>query len=256
MLYHDEGTGEALVLLHGGGLADWLAPVADSPALAGLRRIRITRSGYRDAPTAATVAEHAAEHAALLRELGVGPVRVLAHSVGCVFALQLALDHPDLVSELLLVEPPLIDPLLDPADREAVAALLGPALGAAVGAAMGGDLATAFDLAMSALCGPEYRAAMVAAFGAEGLERAVGESRWLFMGEVPAMNGWTVDPGAITQPVRLIAGGDSPEFTHRLVRHLAGELPQATVTTVPGVNHLMPLTATEALADLAAPVRC
>src|SRR5690349_8187179 len=131
MQHHDTGDGAPLVLLHGGGIADWLTPLAAEPALAGLRRIRVTRSGYADAPTAGTVAEHAAECAALLRSLGIGPARVLAHSSGCAFALQLATDHPDLVSGLVLVEPPLIDPLVDPADRAAVGAVLGPAIGQA-----------------------------------------------------------------------------------------------------------------------------
>jgi pimeloyl-ACP methyl ester carboxylesterase len=61
-----------------------------------------------------SVADHTAECAALLRRLDTGRARVPAHSSGCVFALQLALDHPELVSELVLVEPPLIDPLLPP----------------------------------------------------------------------------------------------------------------------------------------------
>jgi pimeloyl-ACP methyl ester carboxylesterase len=249
---HDvTGTGDPLVLLHGGGLADWLTPLTAAPALAGLRRIRITRSGYLDAPTAATIEEHAAEHAVLLRSLGAGPARVVAHSSGCAVALQLALDHPDLVSELVLVEPPLIDPLVDPPDREPIAAFLGPVLGQAVGAAMAGDLATAFDLAMSGLCGPDHRAAMVAALGAEELDRAIAASGTFFREEVPALNKWTIDLPALAVPVRLVAGGESPAFTHRTVAHLASRW-EAPVEVVEGVNHLLPFTATAALAALLA----
>ena len=52
------------------------------------------------------------------------------------------------------------------------------------------------------------------------------------------------------QPVHLVAGGDSPPFTHRLVDHLARILPDACTTVVPGHNHLLPLTAPTLLADL------
>ncbi|WP_232291664.1 alpha/beta fold hydrolase [Frankia sp. QA3] len=46
------------------------------------------------------MADHAAECAELLRRLGIERARVLAHSCGCVVALQLALDHPELVGAL------------------------------------------------------------------------------------------------------------------------------------------------------------
>jgi len=153
------GPGEPLVLIHAAGFADWFVPVEREPAVAGMRRIRVTRTGYSDPAPAEPmmVADHVDECADLLRRLGIERAQVLAHSSGCVVALQLALDHPELVGELLLVEPPLIDPLLPPDDRAPVAAAIGPALGAAVGAAYQGDLPTAFDTFLAALCGPQYR---------------------------------------------------------------------------------------------------
>ncbi len=51
------------------------------------------------------MAAHAAESADLLRRLGIERARVLAHSSGCVFALQLALDHPELVDHLATMLP-------------------------------------------------------------------------------------------------------------------------------------------------------
>src|SRR5688500_11581662 len=120
MRHNDSGgDGEPLVLIHAGVFADWFVPLEREPAVAALRRVRVTRTGYAGPAPAEplSVADHAAECADLLRRLGIGRSRVLTHSSGAVFALQLALDHPELVGELILVEPPLIDPLLPPADR-------------------------------------------------------------------------------------------------------------------------------------------
>jgi pimeloyl-ACP methyl ester carboxylesterase len=256
MRYNDSGgDGEPLVLIHAAGFADWFVPLEREPAVAGLRRIRITRTGYANPAPAEplSVADHAAETADLLRRLGIQRARVLAHSSGCVVALQLALDHPDLVGELVLSEPPLIDPLLPAQDRAPVAALIGPPLGAAMGAAAQGDLPTAFDTFLAALCGPQYRSVIESALGRAGLERAERDCGYTFTGEIPSLVGWHFDEELarrIEQPVQLVAGGDSPPFTHRLVDHLAAMLPDARTTVIPGHNHLLPLTAPTQLAEL------
>ena len=69
----------------------------------------------------------------------------------------------------------------------------------------------------------------------------------------PSLTAWQFDEELarrIEQPVHLVAGGDSPIFTHRLVDHLAGMLPDARTTVIPGHNHLLPLTCPALLADL------
>ena len=122
-----------------------------------------------------------------------------------------------------------------------------------MGAAAQGDLPTAFDTFLAALCGPQYRSVIESALGREGLERAERDCGYCFSGEIPSLVGWHFDEELacrIEQPVHLVAGGDSPPFTHRLVDHLAGMLPDARTTVIPGHNHLLPLTAPTALAEL------
>lgn len=256
MRYNDSsGHGEPLVMIHAAVFADWFVPFDREPAVADLRRIRVTRTGYSDPAPAVpmSVADHAAETAELLRRLGIERTRMLAHSSGCVVALQLALDFPELVGELVLVEPPLIDPLLPPEDRAPVAAAIGPVVGAAMGAAAQGDLATAFDTFLAALCGPDYRSVIESALGRDGLQRAERDCGYCLSGEIPSLVGWHFDEvlaRRIEQPVHLVAGGNSPAFTHRLVDHLAGMLPDARTTVIPGHNHLLPLTAPTQLAAL------
>jgi pimeloyl-ACP methyl ester carboxylesterase len=243
-------TGEPTLLLHAGVFGAWFEPLA--ARLPG-RVIRMLRAGYTGGPPPAGPVEigaHAAHAAAVLDRLVAGPAAVVAHSSGCIIALQLAHDRPDLVSRLVLSEPPLIDPLLDPADVPVVGAEVGAAMGAAMGAAAAGDVPVAFDGIMTVLCGPGYRPVLAAVLGPDGLARAERESAFFFADEVPATFRWTpADPAAIGAPTLLVQGGASPAPTHRLVARLAGRLPRAEVATIPGANHLLPLTHPDELAD-------
>ncbi len=255
LAYTDSGgTGEPVLLMHAGAFADWFVPMATDPALGGHRVIRLIRAGYTAAPAPAglTIADHAGHAAELLRRLGTGPAHVVAHSSATTIALQLGLDHPELVRTLCLSEPPLIDALTDPADHEALHAALGPAIGAAMAATARGDRPAAFDAFMSAVCGPDYRRAMADALGAGAVEEAERRSGSFFTGEMPAVNTWTFDPTRLTAPVLLVQGGASPQPVHRTIAHLAALIPGATTTTIDGVDHLLPLTAPAELARVVA----
>ncbi|MCA2216009.1 alpha/beta fold hydrolase [Jidongwangia harbinensis] len=240
------GDGEALLLMHGGGLADWCTPLAADPALRRHRVIRMVRAGYTGAqtPGGLTVADHSEHAAALLRHLGATPAHVVAHSAGSTVGLQLTIDHPALVRTLSLCEPPLVDTLAAPDDRELLRALFAPAVGTVLAATVRGDLPAAFDTFMTLVCGAGYRRVITDALGADAVEEAVHRCRYFFTDETPAVRAWTVDPAVLArlpQPVLLVQGSASPPLVHRLVTHLAGLLPHATVATVPGGDHLMPL---------------
>ncbi|GAA0471129.1 hypothetical protein Ade02nite_34450 [Paractinoplanes deccanensis] len=229
------GDGEPLLLIHGAVTADWFTPLAAEPALRGHRVIRLVRAGYTGAPPPAglTVGDHARHAAALLGHLGVASAPVFAHSSGCVVALQLALDHPGLVRTLSLCEPPLVDALAAPEDREALGAMFGPIMGLAAA----GDLTAAFEAFMTLVCGPDHRRVMAGVLD--------GEDPYLFTGEMPAVGAWTVDRAALAAlrpPTRLIQGGASAPPVHRLVEHVTGMIPGASVVTVDGASHLMPFT--------------
>jgi len=261
MHYTDSGgtSNEAMVLLHAGVFADWFIPLEEQSVLADMRRIMVTRTGYANDPTLTpmSIEDHARECADLVRSLGVDRAHVVAHSAGVVYALQMALDYPDLVADLVLSEPPLINPLMPAEDHAPVGAVLGPVLGAAVAAAMRGDLPVAFDATMTALCGPNHPAVITAALGSAGLMKARADSGYFFTGEIPAVNQWHFDEELacrIDQPVHLIAGGDSPPFTHHVTDYLATILPNTRTSIMSGQNHLLPLRAPAKLAQLIAAV--
>lgn len=224
-----------------------------------MRRIRVTRTGYANDPpvTPLTVEDHARECAGLLHALDVSRAHLVGHSAGAVFALQIALDYPDLVTDLVLSEPPLIDPLMPTEDHAPLGAVLGPVMGAAMTAAMRGDLLAAFDTFMAAVCGPDYPAAISAALGPDGLAKARADCGYFFTGEIPAIGQWHFDNQLalrINQPVHLVGGDDSPLFTHNMISYLATILPNADSTIMPGQNHLLPLRATADLANLIAAI--
>jgi pimeloyl-ACP methyl ester carboxylesterase len=215
--------------------------------------IRMLRAGDTDGPLPTStigIVEHAAHAAALLDRLGTGPATVVGHSSGTLIVLQLAQDRPDLVRRLVLSEPPLIDPLLDPADVSEIHATQG-AIGAAMAATAKGDRRGAYDAFMGEVCGPDHRDVVAGVLGPDGIARAERDSTFFFTNEVPAIGGWApVDPAGIAAPVLLVAGGESPGATHRLVARLARLLPEAQVVTIAGANHLLPLTHPAGLADL------
>ena len=105
--YEVVGSGEP-VLLISPVLADGFLPLLSEPALADrYQLIRYHKRGWVGSTHTAppvSVADHAADAAALLDHLGVPRAHVAGHSSGAAVAAQLALDHPEMVHTLILLE--------------------------------------------------------------------------------------------------------------------------------------------------------
>jgi proline iminopeptidase len=101
-----EGEGPPLLCLHGGpGLSDYLDTLGDETD--GWQRVRYTQRGLPpsilDGPF--TVAQHVADVVAVLDGLGLGDVVVLGHSWGGFLGAVVAMEHPDRVRGLVMVDP-------------------------------------------------------------------------------------------------------------------------------------------------------
>ncbi|TWI86396.1 alpha/beta fold hydrolase [Chitinophaga japonensis] len=106
MYYEISGTGEPLLLLHGGlgsmGMFERIMPAIN----AGRQVIAVDLYGHgRTALTDRPVSyiDMADDLAALLRQLGIKQVDVLGYSMGGIAGLRLAIQHPGLVRRLALV---------------------------------------------------------------------------------------------------------------------------------------------------------
>src|SRR5512146_3148950 len=110
--YQVQGNGEPVLLIPPGVTIDGLGlPLLAQPKLAShFRLIHYHRRGYVGSslgPEPPTIAREASVAAALLRHLGVNKAHIAGHSIGGLIALQLAVDAPDLVHSLALLEPPI-----------------------------------------------------------------------------------------------------------------------------------------------------
>ena len=106
--YDDVGTGETILLIHGGTVADSFVPILDEPALSRYRLINMHRRGNGqsgDYEGSNDYQRTTADALALLSHLGVSKVHVVAHSAGGQPALYLAMTASDVVQSLVVVEP-------------------------------------------------------------------------------------------------------------------------------------------------------
>src|ERR687890_2305624 len=105
--YEVIGSGEP-VLLISPVLADGFLPLLAEPALADrYQLIPYHKRGWAGSTHTAppvSVADHAADAAALLDRLGVPRAHVAGHSSGAAVAAQLALDRPEMGHTLMVLE--------------------------------------------------------------------------------------------------------------------------------------------------------
>lgn len=110
--YEVIGIGEPILFIHGAFIADVFRPLVAEPALADrYRLITYHRRGYMGSsygtePT--SIEQQMVDCRALLRHVGEEQAHVVGHSFGGCIALQFALDCPDFVHSLALLEPGLM----------------------------------------------------------------------------------------------------------------------------------------------------
>ena len=240
--YELRGTGVPVVLIHHGVGVDWYDLLLAEPALAdGHRVLTYRRAGFRRSgplPGPLDFAGEARRCAALMRAVGFQRAHVVGHSSSGMIALQLALDDPDAVQSLALLES------ARPAPRsELQATFVENVVRPVVGLYRAGDTEGALNAWLLGVGGPGYRATLDRVLPG-AIERAVAEADLFFSQELPAVQQWEFtreDAGRIAQPALLVLGTRSePVFAERRDL-LRSWLPDAEDFDLEGATHLLHL---------------
>ncbi len=236
--YEIRGDGEPVLLIHGGVIAASYVPVMREPALARYRLIRYHRRGYagstKHEPGASfSIGKQAADAVALLRHLGIERAHIVGHSYGGVIALQLALDAPQVVHSLTLLEPAKVR--FVPSGAEFGKQTMEPAMAQY----RAGDHAGAVDAFMRVVVAPNWKSDLARTIP-EGPDQAERDVRTMFEIETPALAEWEFDKQkaqTISQPILHVVGSESLAMFHEIGRVLHSLFPQVEDLTVPGAAH-------------------
>lgn len=235
--YEVRGDGEPVLLVHGSLIAGAFRPLMDEPSLADYRLINYHRRGYAgssayDGPPEEYIERAAADAVALLEHVDAQQAHVVGHSAGGVIALQVALDAPEVVDSLILLEPPLRDPsraeqteARDPVFEQYHA----------------GDHEAAVDGFLRGVVGDDWRTyAQETVPG--GIEQAVRDAATFFEFWSPAHDDWEVDEEraeAFSRPVLYLRGSASPDWAKEASDLVQSWFPQTEEYVVEGLNHAL-----------------
>jgi pimeloyl-ACP methyl ester carboxylesterase len=251
--YEVRGEGEAVVLLHGGLLADENTPLARESALTDRYRvINYHRRGFAGSAHPegrATIADQAADCRALLEHLGVERAHVVGHSLGGVIGVQLALDAPDLVRSLALMEPALMGAIakVEAANNPQAAASQQQFRAGMIQVQRiyeTGDKRAALEAFLQTRAGDSFRVVLDWLLQTGEFEQAVADADTFLQVEMPAAFAWTFSPEEakrIHQPVLSILGAHSPERAQRVHEVLQRWVPQTETLVLPNADHALPL---------------
>jgi|SRR5688500_1548525 len=240
--YALQGSGEPLLLIPTGPIADGFMPFLSDRALAARYRLisyhQRGQVGSTRSPAPVSFAEHAADAAALLDYLGVRGAHVAGHSSGGDIALQLAFDRPDLVHTLVLLEPALTHVPSAAAFFEQA----GPAL-AAYGS---GDREAAMALFLSMVSGLDWETCrtVIEQRVPGGVAQAMKDADSFFGGYLPALGAWQFgrhEAARISQPVLSVLGTQTERLFMEGHDLLHAWFPQLEDLIVEGVGHLLHL---------------
>jgi pimeloyl-ACP methyl ester carboxylesterase len=246
--YEVRGTGEPVLLIDM-LIADCFVPLLPEPVLADSHQlIRYHKRGWvgsTHTPPPVSIADHAADAAALLEHLGVRRAHIAGHSTGASIGVQLALDHPEKVHTLALLEPTLVSLPLGGAFLEAA--------GPVFEAYGGGDHSGAFAMFVSAASGLDWEAcrALLEERIPGVVAQSVKDADTFFGVELPAVAEWkfgSEQAAAIRMPVLSVIGAETQPLWVEIAEFLRSSLPNVEECTIDGVGHLLQIQRPEPVA--------
>ena len=237
--YEVVGSGEPVLLIDM-LLADCFLPLLSEPALAErYQLIRYHKRGWvgsTHTPPPVGIADHAADAAALLELLGVRHAHLVGHSTGAAIGAQMALDHPEAVHTLTLLEPTLVSLPRGQDFLEGARPVFE--------AYRRGDHAGAFAMFVAAASGLDW--ATCRALLEERIPGVVAQSikdADTFFGiELPSLADWDFgaeQAAAIHRPVLSVVGAETQPLWVEIADFLRAALPHVEESTIDGAGHLL-----------------
>lgn len=250
--YEVRGSGEAVLLLHGGLLPDENTPLVREPALTdNYRVINYHRRGFAGSEHPegkAKIEDQSADARALLAELGIDRVHVVGHSLGGVIGIQLALENPEMVHSLALLEPALMGAFAkSQASPEAAAQSqqeFRDGMARVNEIFETGDRRGALLAFLETRAGGAFREVLDWLTETGEFDQAVADADTFLQVEMPAAYQWNFTPDhakRLTQPVLSILGVQSPERAQKVHEILKKWVPQTEETFLENAEHALPL---------------
>lgn len=211
--YRVVGSGEPVLLIPPGPLADSFFPLLSEEALVDRNSLiqyhRRGMVGSSNVTPPVSFAEQAADAAGLLEQIGIGRAHVVGHSTGADIALQLALDRPEVVHSLALLEPPLT--------ASPSAAGFFEQAAPSMEAYGSGDKEIAMTTFLTLVSGLDWETcrAVIDDGSPGGTRQAIKDADTFFGVDLPALNAWEFGPedaAAVTQPVLSVLGTESEQW--------------------------------------------
>jgi pimeloyl-ACP methyl ester carboxylesterase len=252
--YALRGAGDPVVLIHWGVGVVWAQPLLDEPALAaGYALLTYHRAGFAGSTGlqgSVGIADHAMHCHMLMQRIGIERAHVVGHSSSAVIALQLALDFPDSVQTLVLMESARPAP-----QTEIQARFVRDFVGPAVERYRAGDRTGAVDTWCRGVFGPGYREPLEQ--GLPGAyDDAIAAADTFFTQELPAVQQWSFaeeDARRVTQPVLAVLGAHTAQTFAERRELLLAWLPNVEAFDLPSATHMLhaqnPRGMAEGLAD-------
>jgi pimeloyl-ACP methyl ester carboxylesterase len=249
--YELAGSGDPVLFIHGAFIADSFQPLLNQSALADYQLITYRRRGYGGSSRTAgpmTGQAQAADCRALLGYLELEQAHVVGHSFGGCIALELALESPELVHSLVLLEPALMVGGSSQAYREAL-------LDSARRYRAEGAQAVMEEFFRARW--PSYTQAALESVLPAGLQQALADTPATFELDIGLVD-WRfgeAEARRISQPALVVLGEDSPKLHPRFeetYQSLLTWLPNAEGFVLPEATHFLQLETPRAAAGLAA----
>lgn len=250
LAYIERGRGAPAALVHGSGPTDlrtWERQI--EPFAAHLRIVAYSQRYHYPNPTTGDLASitstrtHARDLADLITALGLGRVHLVGFSFGADIVLRMAVDYPDLVRTLTIIEPPLCSWLATLPGGAELLTQRAAAILPAKRAVQNGNLEQGARLFIDGMMGRGVFDRLSPSARQRILDNAhlIGAEPT----EIDAMNAEDItrdEAATIRAPALLLTGDESPPMFLLVSRELARCLPNVEQAQVRGASHLLHVT--------------